>query len=220
MRAGAGKALSALAVAWALWFAGVSAAHDGALTAVRRAVDGDTLELADGRLVRLIGVNAPEIDHEARLAEPMALEARDFLNRRIPPAGVRLEFDLETKDRHGRTLAYAFLPDGRMLNEWLLREGLAHCLPTPPNLKHDDRLLRAQRAALEEKKGLWGLLQETPGLRYAGSRRSRRFHLASCPEARRIAPANRVTFFSLREAFHAGYAPARDCLPAVGKHPF
>lgn len=219
MRAGRKKALSVLAVAWVLWFAGVSAAHDGPLRAVRRVVDGDTLALADGRLVRLIGVNAPEIDHEARLAEPMGLEARDFVSRLIPPAGVRLEFDLETKDRHGRTLAYVFLPDGRMLNEELLREGLAYCLPTPPNLKYDERLLRAQRAALQEKKGLWGLLQETPGLRYLGSRRSRRFHLASCPAARRIASANRISFFSLREAFFAGYAPARDCIPAGAKPP-
>lgn len=220
MTARAGKALAALALAGLLWCAGAVAAKDGPLAAVRRVVDGDTLELADGRLVRLIGVNAPEIDHEARLAEPLALEARDAVRRLLPPAGVRLEFDVERKDRHGRTLAYVFLPDGRMLNEWLLREGLAHCLPTAPNLKYDDRLLRAQRAALQEKKGLWGLLRESPGARFTGSRRSRRVHLASCPEARRIAPPNRVTFFSLREAFQAGYAPARDCMPAPEKKPF
>ncbi len=191
---------------------------EGPLAAVRRVADGDTLELIDGRLVRLIGVDAPEIDHSARMAEPWAMEARAFLAAAIS-GGIRLETDVEKQDRHGRMLAWVFLPDGGLMNERLLREGLAYFLPTPPNLKYEDRLLRAQRAAMAEEKGIWKDLREDPAARYTGSWRSRRFHRTTCPEARRIAPRNRVTFSSLREAFYAGFAPDRGCLPSV-KMPF
>lgn len=198
-----------------VWAGGV----EGRWEAIRRVADGDTLELVDGRLVRLIGVNAPEIDHEARTAEPLALEAREFLAAAVSGGGIRLESDVEKKDHHGRTLAWVFLPDGRLLNELLLREGLAYCLPTVPNLKYEGRLLAAQRAAMAEEKGIWKDLREKPSARYTGNLRSRRFHLATCPDARRIAPRNRVSFASLREAFFAGFAPDRECLPAE-KKPF
>ncbi len=210
----------ALVLIGACLLAGWAAAGPGEerLAAVRRVADGDTLELTGGRLVRLIGVDAPEIDHSTRSAEPWALEARAFLAAAVS-GGIRLETDMEKEDRHGRMLAWVFLPDGGLLNERLLREGLAYCLPTPPNLKYEDRLLRAQRAAMAEERGIWKELREDPAARYTGSLRSRRFHLSTCPEARRIAPRNRVSFSSLREAFYAGFAPDRGCLPAT-KKPF
>ncbi len=37
---------------------------------VARVVDGDTVRLRDGRSVRLIGINAPELAHNGRTTEP------------------------------------------------------------------------------------------------------------------------------------------------------
>jgi len=68
---------------------------------------------------------------------------------------VRLEFDVQQKDRYGRLLAYVYLPDGRMLNEVLLEEGYAALLTVPPNVKYAERLRKAQKRAVEEGKGLW-----------------------------------------------------------------
>jgi micrococcal nuclease len=179
--------------------------------AVKRVNDGDTVTLADGRLVRYIGVDAPEIDHERNTAEPFGFDARSRNIELIGSRRIRLEFDIERFDDYGRTLAYVFLPDGSMVNEKLLQSGTAHCLYRMPNVKHEARLLKAQREAMQERRGMWREWREKEG-RYVGSRNSRRFHAATCPEVKRISPKNRVAFSKRWDAFWAGYAPARECL--------
>jgi len=47
--------------------------------------------------------------------------------------------------------------------------------------------------------------------RYVGSRNSRRFHAASCPEVKRISPKNRVVFSKRWDAFWAGYFSVPEC---------
>jgi micrococcal nuclease len=196
------------ALVLALCAQGVRAAE---WAAVRRVNDGDTVELTDGRLVRYIGVDTPEIHHEQQTAEPFALAARTLNADLVGSRRIRLEFDLERFDSYGRTLAYVFLPDGVMVNAALVRSGLAFCLPWQPNVRHADLLLRAQREAMQARRGMWRDWRETEG-RYVGNRNSRRFHLAGCPEAGRISPRNRVAFKSRWDAFWAGYAPSRECV--------
>lgn len=187
-------------------------ASAGDEVAVKRIVDGDTVELSDGRLVRYIGVDAPEIDHERHTAEPFGFEARMRSAELIGDYRIRLELDLERLDAYGRTLAYVFLPDGSMVNEKLLRSGLSYCLYRMPNVKYADKLLRAQRDAMQAKVGLWKDWRETETkARYVGNRNSRRFHLSGCPEVKRISPRNRIWFSTRWEAFWAGYAPSREC---------
>jgi endonuclease YncB( thermonuclease family) len=182
----------------------------GEWVAVKRVNDGDTVQLADGRLVRYIGVNTPEINHERHTAEPFGFEARSRNMELIGSQRIRLEFDLERFDDYGRTLAYVFLPDGSMVNEKLLQSGVAHCLYKLPNVKYEDRLLRAQREAMQARAGMWREWREKEG-RYIGNRNSRRFHAASCPEVKRISPRNRIRFNSLWGSFWAGYSPSREC---------
>lgn len=188
-----------------------SAARAGEQVAVKRIADGDTIELADGRLVRYIGVNAPEVNHERNTAEPFGLEARMRNAELVGGHRIRLELDVERMDAYGRMLAYVFLPDGSMVNEKLLRSGLSYCLYKMPNVKYDSRLLKAQRDAMQAKLGMWRDWQETKG-RYVGNRNSRRFHLANCPEVKRISPQNRILFSKRWDAFWAGYAPSKECL--------
>ena len=202
-------------VGWILILLLGFASWDAPLTAderarVKRINDGDTVQLADGRLLRYIGVNAPEIDHARHTAQPLGFEARTRNAELVAGQSVRLEFDIERLDDYGRTLAYVFLPDGSMVNERLLQSGLAFCLFIMPNVKHESRLLAAQRAAMRARSGLWQSWREEEG-RYVGNRNSRRFHLASCPEAKRIAPRNRVLFSKRWDAFWAGYSPSREC---------
>ncbi|MFN3471469.1 MAG: thermonuclease family protein, partial [Aquificaceae bacterium] len=70
---------------------------------------------------------------------------------------VYLEFDVQKTDRNGRYLAYVWLPDGRMLNEVLLREGYAQVYTIPPNVKYQKRFLEAQKYARENNKGFWSI---------------------------------------------------------------
>jgi micrococcal nuclease len=97
---------------------------------VVRIVDGDTLEVADGERVRLIGIDTAEL----KSAECYADEARRHLEQLLPPGtAVRLAYDAERHDRYGRTLAYVYrLEDGLHANLALARDGFAMQLTIPP----------------------------------------------------------------------------------------
>lgn len=100
-----------------------------------------------------------------------------------------------------------------MVNETILRAGLAFCLYRSPNDRHRQRLLDAQREALQAGRGIWRVLPEKKGQRYLGNNRSRRFHRPGCPSGEATGRGRRVGFDSLREAFWEGFAPGRCCFP-------
>jgi micrococcal nuclease len=178
--------------------------------------DGDTIALTNGKRVRYIGINAPEIDHERHKAQPYGYTARNYNRQMISDRRIRLEFDLERHDRYGRLLAYVFLPDGIFLNEHLLQKGYAFYMLRQPNLKYNQRLLEAQQAAMKAKRGLWRDWEEAEAV-YVGNRNSMRFHLEACPQARKIKRRNRTYFFTKWDAFRAGYAPAGGCIQEFWK---
>jgi micrococcal nuclease len=91
---------------------------------VARAVDGDTILLANRARVRLIGVDAPESVKPNHPVEPWGPEASSFTRQFVSGGRVRLEFDQERLDQYGRFLAYVWVGD-RLLNEELVRAGLA-----------------------------------------------------------------------------------------------
>lgn len=138
-----------------------SCSQPGEYVTVSRVVDGDTFETAQGEKVRLIGVDTPETVKPGSPVEPYGKEASNFTKQHLTGKKVRMEYDVEAKDRYGRTLAYVYLEDGTFYNELLLLEGYAQVLTIPPNVKYADRFLAAQRKAREAGKGLWG--GETPG---------------------------------------------------------
>lgn len=126
---------------------------------VARVIDGDTVELASGAMVRYIGVDAPEVrvrEHgQWRYApEPMA-EAASALNRELVEGRqVRLEYDRELCDRYGRRLAYLFIDD-RFVNGELVERGAAVVKIYPPNDRYRRELQAAQRAAQAKRAGIW-----------------------------------------------------------------
>ncbi|HZD05664.1 MAG TPA: thermonuclease family protein, partial [Longimicrobiales bacterium] len=100
---------------------GETGVRAGSRCVIATIVDGDTLDCADGRRIRLLLVDAPETDQE-----PFGAVARTALEQ-LAPAGtsVAVETDVQLRDRYGRLLAYLHLDDGRMVNEELLRLGVA-----------------------------------------------------------------------------------------------
>ena len=176
--------------------------------------DGDTILLTNGRRIRYIGINSPEIEKKkyGRQTEPYGYEALNYNKHLVFKKRVRLEFDRETKDRYDRLLAYVYLPNGTFVNLKMIERGYAYCLYKKPNDHHQDRFLKAQREAMKAGRGIWQQWRE-PGHKYVGSRRSRRFHLGTCPNGRKIKSKNRMYFSSRWEAFWAGYAPAKGCRP-------
>ncbi len=182
---------------------------------VRFVYDGDTVLLESGERVRYVGIDTPEMGDDDRPPEYLAEAARAFNERATRGKRLRLEFDRERRDRHGRLLAYVLLPDGRMLNRELVQRGLARVLATRPNLKHLGMLIEAQRRAMARRKGIWGREATDAKGPYVGSRRSYRFHRPDCPYAGRIHRENRVRFHSLRSAFWEGYSPCSRCFRQV-----
>ena len=131
-------------------------APPAAFAVVERAVDGDTVVLAGGERVRYIGIDTPELHHPRKPVQPYAREAMEFNRRLVEGKKVRLETDVNRRDKYGRLLAYVYLEDGRFVNAELLKEGYAQLLTIPPNVRHVDLFVSLQKEAREAKRGLWG----------------------------------------------------------------
>ncbi len=123
-------------------------------------IDGDTIEVCcvfgDRVIVHYIGINTPETQHPTKGVEYYGKQASDANRRLVDIKTVRLEFDVEQRDRHGRLLAYVFLEGGTFVNAWLVKWGYAQVMTVLPNVKHQDLFLKLQREAREAKRGLWG----------------------------------------------------------------
>jgi micrococcal nuclease len=120
-------------------------------TSVVRVIDGDTIEVAGGTRVRLIGVDTPEIG--ACFASDATRYAGELL-----PAGtrVRLVYDVQRLDPFGRTLAYVYkLSDGVFVNVAVARNGFAQQLTVPPNVAHAEEFRLAAAGARTANLGLW-----------------------------------------------------------------
>lgn len=128
---------------------------------VRNVVDGDTIELANGRLVRYIGINTPETMKKHRGGnwvfdpEPYGVAAKNCNIELVFRKYVRLEFDIVKEDRYDRWLAYVYTDDGIMVNSELIRKGYTLLYTFPPNTKYMDVFLKAQEEARLNKQGLW-----------------------------------------------------------------
>lgn len=130
---------------------------------VTHIIDGDTVILKDGRHIRLIGINTPEIGRNGKTSEPGAVAAREHLLSLLQGhRQILMEIDRQQFDRYKRTLAHLFLPDGENIQANLLAEGLATPLTIPPNLNYLDCYLHHSNEAIASQRGLWGLQQYKP----------------------------------------------------------
>lgn len=140
---GAGRLLVVVALGLA-----VTVAYAESLSPVAAVVDGDTITLGDRTRIRYLGINAPE------KGQPFFSEALELNRKLVAEKRVRLELDEKRQDRYGRLLAYVFVGE-EMVNLRLIREGLAHVLVIPPNLRYSDAFLRAQQEARAARRGIW-----------------------------------------------------------------
>ena len=122
----------------------------GETARVALVVDGDTVELADGRRVRYIGIDTPET------GQPYAADATAFNRSLVAGQRIRLEPDAQTTDPYGRLLAYVWVDDtDTFVNLELVRQGYAMAYTVPPNVRYADAFVRAERDAREAERGLW-----------------------------------------------------------------
>lgn len=141
---------------------------------VTKAIDGDTIKLSTGEHVRLIGIDTPESRYNTKLQRDvsrgrkdvkailkMGKEASNFTRQLVEGRYVRLEYDVQKRDKYGRLLAYVYLEDGTFVNARIAEEGYAQTMTIPPNVKYADLFLKLQEAARKSGKGLWKESTET-----------------------------------------------------------
>lgn len=121
---------------------------NGERARVLSVIDGDTFILEDGRKVHLIGVDAP-----AR-GKPYYDEAKWELMKLVLNKEVSLLKDKSEMDKEDRLLRYVYVDD-TLVNEKMLKSGLAKVLTLPPNVAHSKLFLSAERDAREEHVGMW-----------------------------------------------------------------
>ena len=141
----------------AIIFPGVAATE---YYTVREVIDGDTFWIDDGSekgiKIRLIGVDAPETRRtRTREIGFYAQESGEYLRDLIEGKKVRLEYDVDTLDLYGRTLAYVYTDRNLFVNAELVRRGYAMVMTVPPNVRYAEKFVRLARKARMKERGLW-----------------------------------------------------------------
>ncbi|MFW5703328.1 MAG: thermonuclease family protein [Patescibacteria group bacterium] len=146
---------------------------------VARVVDGDTIELSNGDMVRYIGVDTPETRHPRKGLECFGKEATAYNTSLVLGKSVRLEQDVSSTDRYGRVLAYVFVESDSsasselsagnvseslqqedireeiFVNAQLVQDGYAVASSYPPDVAYDDLFAQLETEAREAERGLW-----------------------------------------------------------------
>ena len=131
---------------------------------VQKVYDGDTILLSDGRKIRLLGINTPEIEHSKQAEQAGGVAAREWLTQQLLGTKIRLEFDQEKRDKYKRHLAHVFNKQGVHINRELVRLGFASTNIFPPNIKYVAELLMAEQTAEAKHLGIWQYPEYTPKL--------------------------------------------------------
>jgi micrococcal nuclease len=137
---------------------------------VVRIVDGDTIVArVDGtdERVRMIGIDTPESVKQDSPVECFGPEASQHLKELIPPGtAVRLELDVEPRDKYDRLLAYVFRGDDELfVNRAMVADGYAESFVYKPNVAFTSTLQEASRAAKSAGTGLWTACAADPPFR-------------------------------------------------------
>jgi len=109
---------------------------------VTRVLNGHTMELSDGRTIRLIGVHAA------------TEEGTTFVRDLLEGKGITLDFDELLMDENGHTLVYALMVE-TYINATILLAGYGTPQSMPPNTKYDEFFLKLYKDAVANKRGLW-----------------------------------------------------------------
>lgn len=128
---------------------------------VHHIIDGDTLVLTDGKKIRLLGINTPEVNlKKPQQSQPLGISARSRLQELIPDGSeVTLIFDQRKKDRYKRLLAFVRYRNKHGVEidtgEVLLKEGLAWQYLILPNQLCWENYRHAESIAYNRQSGVW-----------------------------------------------------------------
>jgi micrococcal nuclease len=133
--------------------------EDGSVPVVR-VVDGDTIVARIGEAdekVRLIGMDSPETVDPRKPVQCFGKEASDRMKELLKDGRVILKSDPTQgdRDKYGRLLRYAYLPDGTSVNKAMIEEGYAHEYTYRVPYQHQKEFKKAEQEARTAGRGLW-----------------------------------------------------------------
>ena len=179
---------------------------------VTKVIDGNTVVLETGDIVKYLGIQAPPTKKNEGGPEFYSREAARQNKNLVLLKKVRLEFDVNRKDAEGRLLAYVHVKN-TFVNGELVRLGCARAAVKPPDVKYRDLLLRYEEDASKHYVGLWQEDKQETGPYYVGSKRSYVFHTPMCPLSNRIAEKSKIIFRTRTDPISIGYVPCPKCRP-------
>ncbi len=138
---------------------------------VTKFYDGDTIAInMNGSIekVRLIGVDTPETHDPRKAVQCFGQAGADFTKNLIGDQKLRLEADPinQNRDRYNRLLRYVYLPDGRLVNAEIIKQGYGFAYLSFPFTKSDE-FRQLQTEAREQNRGLWNSCTPSPN-QYGG----------------------------------------------------
>ncbi|MDZ4120853.1 MAG: thermonuclease family protein [Candidatus Cloacimonadaceae bacterium] len=181
--------------------------------------DGDTIEILRDKKtyrIRLNGIDCPENKQD------FGNKAKQFTSEQC--FGKTVTAWVSVQDRYGRYVADVVLPNGKVLNEELVRAGLAWHYTQYSKSK---KLATLEKEARARKRGLWSQKNPTPpwkfrrgGASKTGSlssgpfvalKNSNTYHKASCHHAKKNPGSGQTYFKSRADAERAGYKACKVC---------
>ena len=179
---------------------------------VTKVIDGETIMLENGDIVRYLGIEAPPMKKSEGGPGFYAREAVRQNKSLVQMKKVRLEFDGERKDPQGNLLAYVYVKN-LLVNAELVRTGCARVARQSAHLRYENLLLKSERDASARYAGLWQEGKRESDAYYVGNKRTYTFHKPSCPLSDKIPQKNRIIFRTRTDPISIGYVPCNKCKP-------
>lgn len=166
-------AITWLAITWLAMLPPVARAGDplitlpscelqkGGKSVVSKVINGDTVVLENGFVVRLVGIQTPELAYAPeKTAEPLALEAKAQLEALVYGQPVSYYYGGKRMDRYGRILAHLVVMPEHGQAFWvqgtMVRNGLARAYSFADNRHCVKPLLELESQARQDAQQIWG----------------------------------------------------------------
>ena len=184
-------------------------------TTVTKAVDGDTVILANGLHLRYRNIDTPEMVFVREAPQPYAIKATERNRALVEGKTVTVEITPENTDKYGRLLGTLILPDGRHVEEVLAEEGLGKVVEFDKDDPALQTLKSAQAAASAAGRGVWSRTANDTGVKYIASSTSKIYHVPGCAKAANIKPENLAEFVNEEDAKASGRTACPTCIGKV-----
>ncbi len=122
---------------------------------IDRVIDNQHLLLFDGRIIQIIGLDPPDLFDPRKKDQCFSRNTFRLLKILLEKKTVKIAQDLTRKTRNGIFPRHIKLENGKLLAEFMLKNGMTRFKSSPPNIKYDSKFQKAEALAIEANVGIW-----------------------------------------------------------------